>query len=75
MENTQKYTYNFNFKSALCVYGEHAKQRKKPEQIDLYPLILDQNQQILKSMFYTSDRIEWSKKPSHATDSLTPKQV
>jgi hypothetical protein len=64
--------YKFNFliifhlKSALWVYGEYAKLRKKPES----PLILDQNQHFLKSLFYTLDRFELSKKTSHATDPL-----
>ena len=34
----------FNLKSALWVYGEYAKLRKKAWQINLSLLILDQNQ-------------------------------
>ncbi len=33
----------------------------------LYKLILDQSQNFLKSLFYTLESFEWSKKPSHAT--------
>jgi hypothetical protein len=38
-----------NLKTSLRVLGKYAKQRKKPEKS---PLILNQNQKILKSFFY-----------------------
>jgi hypothetical protein len=42
--------------SVLCVY-EYAKQQKKPEKLT-DSSILDQNQNILKSLFFTPDKFE-----------------
>ncbi len=46
----------FKVKSGLCVAS--TLKNEKSLKIDLSPLILDQNQKLLKSSFYTLERFE-----------------